>query len=213
MLYNIIILFLVIISIRLLVHLCEYVHLFYAGSNDDVFPAPTSPSPPPKPFILTDSLITKPQTSCVVIHRPALLKVVLLQSEAEDTKDSNQAIKRISLSGVVLNYSNTVWTLDEESQYHDEASIDSEGESDQREYYTLPGGIRSIYDPTGNSWTVLPPLPLPSPLTPTSPSSLLAPPSLVQAEAQVNNSRYARLYMYTFNVPSITTRNNNPCMV
>ena len=85
-----------------------------------------------------------------------------------------------------------MWALDEESQYHEEAPIDSEEESNQRECYTLPGGIRSIYDATQNTWTVLPPLPIPSPPPPASPSPLLMPPSPVQAEAQDNNNRYVR---------------------
>lgn len=116
--------------------------------------------------------------------------MVLLQSEAEDTKDSKQAITRISLSGVVLNYTNGVWVMDKESQFHDMSVLmDADGEGD-REVYTLPGGIRTVYNTAHNSWTVLPPLALPSP--PPLVSSSLPPsftsPSTVQAEIQNSNN-------------------------
>lgn len=93
----------------------------------------------------------------VVIHKPSILKVILLQSQATPTSNPTQSrsLELISLSGVLLHCNKGVWQLQEGYNYHDPIP---EGTEDQGELYTLPGGIRAIYNPTQLRWHVLPSL-------------------------------------------------------
>lgn len=109
----------------------------------------------------------------VVIHRPSILKVVLLQTNSTDPTEI-QFIKSISMSGAVLTCKDGIWCLHEDSSYHDPPSHELDGS----ELYTLPGGIEAIYDPTLIRWYVMsPPLTDPSPVQVTT-----------VEDAQINNS-------------------------
>lgn len=93
----------------------------------------------------------------MVVHTPAILKIVLLQAEATPTSvnSSTQNMDVISLSGVVLRHSQSVWQLAEGFNYHEipQQSVEN------IEGFTIRGGIRVLFSHTYRKWYVLPPLP------------------------------------------------------
>lgn len=129
-----------------------------------------------RPFVLSvDSLSQYSMSSTgnddltpVIIHKPSILKVILLQthSTSSNNETNQHSIKLISMSGVVLHYNNKdgKWNLHENSTYHE---LPSQELLTTGEVYTLPGGIRAVYDSNGMCWYILPSL-LPSPVS-TSP--------------------------------------------
>ena len=96
----------------------------------------------------------------IVIHRPSILKVILMQSQATASPTHRgQNMDRISLSGVVLLWRNNEWVLHDGQEYHDPKQVEEEEEREGSvmETYPLPGGIIAVYNHTKNRWYVLPP--------------------------------------------------------
>jgi len=60
----------------------------------------------------------------------------------------------ILLSGVSLSNQKGVWSIQEGYNFHDELPVDC---NDHTETFTLPGGIRTVYNHTHKRWHVLSP--------------------------------------------------------
>ena len=111
------------------------------------------------------------------VRTPSILKIVLLQAEATPTSEASsapqdKAMDAISLSGVVLHYSQGVWKVAEGYDYH---TIPKQS-VENIEGFTIKGGIRVLYSHTHHRWYVLPPLhqpvvPAAASLTPESAAS------------------------------------------
>lgn len=90
--------------------------------------------------------------SPVVVLKPSILKVILLQMEATPS-DGSQTMNSISLSEVHLRYDQNKWSLSDGHSYHGPPQ-----DGDATELYVLPGGIQAVYNLTQNCWHVLPPV-------------------------------------------------------
>ena len=100
----------------------------------------------------------------ITIHRPSILKVILMQFQAIDSPTHKCDMDMISFSGVVLRWRNKGWELHEGYQYHDPEQVQrDEGEGSIMETHPLPGGILVVYNHTQGQWYVLPPPNLSSP--------------------------------------------------
>lgn len=92
----------------------------------------------------------------IVIHRPSILKIILMQSYITTTSsptDTSQDMSLISLSGVVLRKRRNTWQLQDGSQFHDPSTVPQDS---NLEKYQLPGDITALYNNTESNWYVLP---------------------------------------------------------
>ena len=122
--------------------------------NDVTIELPSNPL-----FIQFDSLRKEEGVAsgqAITIHRPSILKVILLQSQASTSPSHTNRMNTISLSGVVLHLKNDKWLLHDGYEFHDPACVEEDKES-KMERYPLPGGIVAVYNHTKNCWFVLPP--------------------------------------------------------
>ena len=125
----------------------------------------------------------QPTLAPIIIHKPSILKVVLLQTTTHSPthSHSHKTMSLISLSGVILCNKEGVWQLMDGHNYHNDVPEESKTES-----YTLEGGVRVIYDHTHSRWHVLPPI-APPPLSPAS--------SITDS---LTSNRYTCTYTYTY---------------
>lgn len=104
--------------------------------------------------ISNNSSSTSAAAAPIVIHRPSILKIILMQSNV-NSSESNQEMSLISLSGIVLRKRRNNWELKEGSQFHDPNTV-VVGNENNLEKYQLPGGIIALYNSTSSCWYVLP---------------------------------------------------------
>ena len=139
----------------------------HEGSDDDS-DLPTNPLVIKFDSLRTSSLTRKDEEgksgsniqelAPIVIHRPSILRVILLQSQATNNPTEKSNMDLISLSGVVLHYSNRVWKLHEGFNFHDPLSIEEDVGSNL-ETHIIPGGIEAKFSHALNCWYVFPPPP------------------------------------------------------